>query len=143
MPRHKKNQPTEGENLLLPVDGEAAPEAEAAPPARRGAGGNANTAAARALDAGRRTAIEKTLTDLTKRFGDGAIMRLGEATHMTVESIPTGSLAIDIALGIGHHALRKRRAHELLATHLVVNPASLCAKFWGENPSVSEGVCLA
>jgi recombination protein RecA len=38
---------------------------------------------------------------LTKKFGEGTIMRLGEATHMNVESIPTGSLAVDIALGIG------------------------------------------
>ncbi|MER3515155.1 MAG: recombinase RecA, partial [Chloroflexota bacterium] len=36
-----------------------------------------------------------------KRFGDGAIMRLGEATHLQVEVIPTGSLALDLALGVG------------------------------------------
>jgi recombination protein RecA len=38
---------------------------------------------------------------LTKRFGEGAIMRLGEAQHLKVDSIPTGSLALDIALGVG------------------------------------------
>ncbi len=52
-------------------------------------------------DSGRKNSLDKTLSDLTKRFGDGAIMRLGEATHMQVESIPSGSLALDIALGIG------------------------------------------
>jgi recombination protein RecA len=41
------------------------------------------------------------LTDITKRYGDGAIMRLGEAHHLQVEYIPTGSLSLDIALGIG------------------------------------------
>ncbi|MEM6284768.1 MAG: recombinase RecA [Chloroflexota bacterium] len=46
-------------------------------------------------------ALESTLTDLTKRYGDGAIVRLGEATHMDVATIPTGSLTTDIALGVG------------------------------------------
>lgn len=50
---------------------------------------------------GRIAALEKTLDSLTKRFGEGAIMRLGEAHHMHVESIPTGSLSLDIALGVG------------------------------------------
>jgi recombination protein RecA len=52
-------------------------------------------------DKGRDKALEAALADLTKRFGDGAIVRLGDATHMLVESIPSGSLAIDIALGVG------------------------------------------
>jgi recombination protein RecA len=46
-------------------------------------------------------ALDKALGDITKRYGDGAIMRLGEAQHMVVESIPTGSLSLDIALGVG------------------------------------------
>jgi recombination protein RecA len=50
---------------------------------------------------GRTKALEKTLDGLTKRFGEGAIMRLGDALHMQVESIPTGSLSLDIALGVG------------------------------------------
>ena len=54
-----------------------------------------------ANDKGRDKALESTLNDLTKRFGDGAILRLGDAVHLHVESIPTGSLAIDIALGVG------------------------------------------
>lgn len=49
----------------------------------------------------RRKALENTLTELTKRFGDGAIVRLGDATHLQVEVIPSGSLAIDLALGVG------------------------------------------
>jgi recombination protein RecA len=39
--------------------------------------------------------------DITKRYGDGSIMRLGEAHQLLVESIPTGSLSLDIALGVG------------------------------------------
>jgi len=41
------------------------------------------------------------LANLTKRFGDGTVMRLGEATHLQVDVIPTGALALDRALGVG------------------------------------------
>ena len=49
----------------------------------------------------RQIALDKALGDITKRYGDGAILRLGEAQHMVVEAIPTGSLSLDIALGVG------------------------------------------
>ncbi|NDJ53498.1 MAG: recombinase RecA [Chloroflexi bacterium] len=52
-------------------------------------------------DEGRLASLDKTLKDLTKKYGDGTIMRLGEATHMNVDTIPTGSLSVDIALGVG------------------------------------------
>ena len=52
-------------------------------------------------DKGRQKALEMALANLTKRFGEGTVMRLGEATHLQVEAIPTGSLALDRALGIG------------------------------------------
>src|SRR5574341_273224 len=52
-------------------------------------------------DDGRLASLDKTLKDLTKRFGDGVIMRLGEATHLQVDTISTGALSLDIALGIG------------------------------------------
>jgi recombination protein RecA len=50
---------------------------------------------------GRLASLDKTLKDLTKKFGDGVIMRLGEATHMHVDTISTGALSLDIALGMG------------------------------------------
>ena len=50
---------------------------------------------------GRTASLEKTLDSLTKRFGEGSIMRLGDAQHMVVETVPTGSLSLDIALGVG------------------------------------------
>ena len=52
-------------------------------------------------DPTRQVALDKALGDITKRYGDGAIMRLGEAHHMSVEVIPTGALSLDIALGVG------------------------------------------
>ena len=53
------------------------------------------------MDDARRAVLDKALGDITKRYGEGAIMRIGEATHMQVEAIPTGSLSLDIALGVG------------------------------------------
>ncbi|MCM3132054.1 recombinase RecA [Paenibacillus polysaccharolyticus] len=41
------------------------------------------------------------LRQIEKQFGKGSIMKLGESTHMNVEIIPSGSLALDIALGTG------------------------------------------
>ncbi len=52
-------------------------------------------------DESRQIALDRALGDITKRYGDGAIMRLGEAHHLVVEAIPTGALSLDIALGIG------------------------------------------
>ncbi len=49
----------------------------------------------------RRAMLDKALTDISKRYGEGSIMRLGEAKHMQVEVIPTGSLSLDLALGVG------------------------------------------
>ncbi len=53
------------------------------------------------MDEARRAVLEKALSDITKRYGEGSIMRMGEAHHMAVEAIPTGSLSLDIALGVG------------------------------------------
>src|SRR5690554_3500933 len=50
---------------------------------------------------GREATLERTLSALTKRFGEGAIMRLGEAQQLHAETIPTGSLSSDIALRVG------------------------------------------
>ncbi|MEZ4868916.1 MAG: recombinase RecA [Caldilineaceae bacterium] len=50
---------------------------------------------------GRQKALETTLAGLNKRYGEGVVIKLGEATRLNVESIPTGSLSLDIALGIG------------------------------------------
>jgi recombination protein RecA len=53
------------------------------------------------LDEGRRAMLDKALGDIVKRYGDGSIMRLGDNNKLTIEAIPTGSLSLDLALGIG------------------------------------------
>ncbi len=50
---------------------------------------------------GKEQALATTIHTLNKRFGDGSIMRLGEAQNLHVEVIPTGALPLDIALGVG------------------------------------------
>jgi recombination protein RecA len=49
----------------------------------------------------REKSLETALAQIERQFGRGAIMRLGEETRVPIEVIPTGSIALDIALGIG------------------------------------------
>jgi recombination protein RecA len=56
---------------------------------------------AASMEEARRAVLDKAVDDIIKRYGEGAIMRLGEAHGMTTEVIPTGSLSLDIALGVG------------------------------------------
>ena len=49
----------------------------------------------------RTQAALEAISQIKQRFGDGAIMRLGEAKTMQIEAIPTGCLSLDLALGVG------------------------------------------
>ncbi len=49
----------------------------------------------------KKTALETALAQIEKQFGKGAVMRLGQNQAMQVEAISTGSLGLDLALGIG------------------------------------------
>lgn len=51
--------------------------------------------------ADKKKALDTAIAQIEKEFGKGSIMRMGENSHIVVEAIPTGSLALDIALGIG------------------------------------------
>ncbi len=53
------------------------------------------------LDAAARKNLDLAVSSITKQFGEGSIMRLGDAHKMQVETISTGSIAIDLALGVG------------------------------------------
>ena len=47
-------------------------------------------------------ALESALGQIEKQYGKGSVMKLGDsAAHMNVEAVPTGSLSLDIALGVG------------------------------------------
>ena len=72
-------------------------------------------------------ALDMALGQIEKQFGKGSIMRMGENVHMAIDAIPTGALALDMALGIG--GLPRGRIVEIygpessgkttLATHVV------------------------
>jgi recombination protein RecA len=49
----------------------------------------------------KKKALEIALAQIEKQFGKGAIMKLGEDTHLNIATIPTGSIGLDIALGVG------------------------------------------
>jgi recombination protein RecA len=53
------------------------------------------------MTAEREKALETALGQIEKQFGKGSVMKMGENLNMTIESIPTGALALDLALGIG------------------------------------------
>ncbi len=75
----------------------------------------------------REKALDMALGQIDKQFGKGSIMKLGERGHVGIEAIPTGALALDLALGIG--GLPRGRIVEIfgpessgkstLATHVV------------------------
>ena len=49
----------------------------------------------------RRKALEEVIAQVEKQYGPGSLMRLGQNKTMNVDVIPTGSLCLDIALGVG------------------------------------------
>ena len=53
------------------------------------------------MDESRKRALDDAIAKIEKEYGKGAIMRLGENANLNIESIPTGSLSLDVALGIG------------------------------------------
>jgi recombination protein RecA len=60
---------------------------------------------------GRAEAVNKAVSEIIKRYGDGSIMLMGESTSLEVDVIPTGALSIDLALGVG--GIPKGRVSEI------------------------------
>jgi recombination protein RecA len=63
------------------------------------------------MDDNKKLVLTNTIKQIEKQFGKGAVMRLGDVTALDVETIPTGSLGLDIALGVG--GLPKGRVIEI------------------------------
>jgi recombination protein RecA len=59
-------------------------------------------------------ALDIALSSIEKQFGKGSIMRLGQATRLNVDAIPTGSIALDLALGVG--GIPRGRITEIFGT---------------------------
>ena len=49
----------------------------------------------------KKEALDKVLAAIEKQYGEGSVMKLGQDSKLDIDSIPTGSLALDVALGIG------------------------------------------
>jgi len=58
-------------------------------------------AASNVPNEGKAKALSLALEAIEKQFGKGSIMKLGESAHMKVETIPSGSISLDLALGSG------------------------------------------
>ena len=86
-------------------------------------------------DEQKKTALKDALADIQKSFGTGSIMKLGEHARMNVSAIPTGSLTLDLALGIG--GLPKGRIIEIYGpessgkTTLALSTVAQCQKAGG------------
>ena len=49
----------------------------------------------------KKKALDAAIAKLEKDFGKGTVMKLGEGSHVAVETVPTGCLSLDLALGLG------------------------------------------
>lgn len=105
------------------------------------------------IDPRRKAALDSALEQVEKSFGKGSAMRLGDKPEQNVEVIPTGSLALDLALGIG--GLPKGRIVEIygpessgkttLALHVVANAQKNggVAAFIDAEHALDPGLCPA
>ena len=75
----------------------------------------------------KKKALDTCIAQIEKDFGKGSIMRLGENSHIVVEAIPTGSLTLDIALGIG--GVPKGRIIEVYGPSPPVRPPWPCTSW--------------
>lgn len=53
------------------------------------------------MDANRKKALDAALAQIERQFGKGAVMRMGDHPREAIPAVSTGSLGLDIALGIG------------------------------------------
>lgn len=92
-------------------------------------------AVSKATDKNRSAALDAALSQIDRSFGKGSVMKLGDKSSMDVESISTGSLGLDIALGIG--GLPKGRIIEIYGpessgkTTLALHAIAECQKLGG------------
>ena len=84
----------------------------------------------------RQKALDMALAQIEKQYGKGSVMRLGENIKMNVDAVPTGSMALDAALGIG--GLPRGRIIEVYGpeasgkTTLALHAVAECQKMGGE-----------
>lgn len=72
------------------------------------------------MDENKSKALQAALSQIEKQFGKNTVMRLGDNTVQAVEAVSTGSLTLDIALGIG--GLPKAVLSKFMVLNLLVKP---------------------
>jgi len=81
-------------------------------------------------------ALDETIKNIREQFGEGSIMKLGDATRVDVEAIPTGSISLDLATGVG--GLPRGRIIEIFGpessgkTTLALHVVASCQKMGGK-----------
>lgn len=53
------------------------------------------------IDENKKKALDAAMAQIEKQYGKGSVMKLGDTAHLNVETVPTGSLGLDLALGVG------------------------------------------
>lgn len=76
-------------------------QAKASKTPKAGPAKDTSAAAQAAIRSDKQRAVDLALSQIEKQFGKGAVMKLDEQAKLQVEAIPTGSLALDLALGVG------------------------------------------
>ena len=74
----------------------------------------------------KKKALETALRQIEKSFGKGAVMRMGDRPALNIEAIPTGSLALDAALGVG--GVPKGRIIEIYLLSLIASKSFCVVK---------------
>jgi len=78
-------------------------------------------------------ALDMALAQIDKQYGKGSIMRMGEKGSMAIESIPTGALSLDLALGIG--GLPRGRVTEIYGPESSPSPSATVGSAPTSTPS--------
>ena len=95
------------------------------------------------MDANKQKALDAALAQIERQFGKGTVMRMGDRTHDAIPAISTGSLGVDIALGIG--GLPKGRVVEIYGpessgkTTLTLSVIAECQKMGGTAAFIDAG----
>jgi recombination protein RecA len=95
-----KTQPVPKETKSMPPKTTEKTEKSSAPKDKDNGATDASTKEAKAA-ASRMRDLEAAISSITKSYGDGSIMRLGDSYKVKIETISTGALALDMALGVG------------------------------------------
>ena len=89
------------------------------------------------MDDNKRKALASALSQIEKQFGKGAVMRMGDKTDETIDVVSTGSLGLDVALGVGGLPRGRDRRSQRQLVRILRTPSSAAATVWRRTASRS------